>query len=87
MIYANNWINAEEWQSLSKYSKQSHGYRIIFSGTTTQNKACEQRPDEYCPALDNTPEEGYKQLYTVLNSDPDTVQSLLWSTDMKWWGE
>jgi hypothetical protein len=88
MIYA-PWTQAEQWQNLSKYSKQMYGYKILFRGTTTQAGACDQRPlDKTCPT--NQADEGYRQLFTVLNSSPDTSISeteLFWSTDMKWWGE
>lgn len=88
MIYY-PWTQAEQWQNLSQYSKQAHGYPILFQGTTTQSKACLQRPlDKSCPT--NSPEEGYGQLYTLLNSYPDTIipqTDFKWSTDMKWLGE
>jgi hypothetical protein len=83
MIYA-EWTQAEQWQQLSLYSFQTHGYKISFEGTITQSGACATRP---CGTLDNTPDEGFLQLYTVLNSDEYTSQDLEWSTDIKWWGE
>jgi len=87
MIYTQNWNQAEQWQHMSRYSFDTHGYKIIFAGVITQYEACLQREDEYCSGLGNRPDAGYKQLFTVLNQDPDLAQnltSLIWSTDIKW---
>ncbi len=88
MIYS-EWKHAEQWLYLSKYAKQTHGFKIMFKGTTTQYKACSQRPNDVtCPT--NEANLGYQQLFTVLNSDPETSitqADLKWSTDMKWLGE
>lgn len=82
-------IHAQQWQQISKYSVIHHGSPIYFSGAFTQYMACQQRPID-CYLLDNTPEDGYKQLYTVLYSDVDTRLSQYfykWSSDIKWEGE
>ncbi len=92
MIYSNNWANAEQWQHIAKYADEVKGQECMsFRGVVTQYFACTQRPeDETCRDLDNTPEQGYKQLYEVLTEDPITAccaDYLDWSTDMKWRGE
>lgn len=88
-IYSNSGSLAQQWYNMSLYSRLTYGQQIFFNGTTTQYTACQQRSnDPTCTELDNTPEDGYKQLYTLLNLDPLTEQtSMYWSTDMKWWGE
>ncbi len=91
-IYRNDGYLAKQWQAVSKYGaiyKQPIG-RIDFSGPMTQWQACQQRPNNECTrtdgnGLDNTPEEGWLQLYSALNSDPLTAQPVLrWVTDIRW---
>ena len=82
-------IHAQQWQQISKYAVINHGSPIYFSGAFTQYQACQQRP-ENCEFLDNTPEDGYRQFYTVLYSDEDTrltQYDLKWSSDIEWEGE
>ena len=88
-IYSNSGSLAQQWYNISLYSRLTYGQQIFFNGPTTQYTAFQPRSnDPTCTELDNTPEDGYKQLYTLLNLDPLTEQtSMYWSTDMKWWGE
>jgi len=75
--------NAKQWKQLSLYSLLQHGEPIHFAGSLTQYQACQQRG---CDASEkNTPEQGWTQLYNVLNSDARTAQDLPWATDIKWW--
>ncbi len=85
-IYLNTGINARQWQTLSEYAARHKGGRIDFVGPMTQYQACVQRSDDStCPQMDNTPSEGWQQLYDALNSDPLTAQSVLrWVTDIAW---
>lgn len=86
-IYSNNGFLAKQWQAISEYGalyKGNYG-RINFSGPMTQWQACLTRPENECLTLDNTPEEGWLQLYTEINRDPLTAQNVLqWVTDMDW---
>lgn len=86
-IYSNNSTLAKQWQAVSKFGalyKGTYG-RIDFSGPMTQWQACQTRPENECLTLDNTPEEGWQQLYTEINKDPLTAQEiLLWVTDIDW---
>jgi hypothetical protein len=91
-IYRNDGYLARQWQAVSKFGaiyKQPYG-KIDFSGPMTQWQACKQRQSNECTrtdgyGLDNTPGEGWQQLYDALNSDPFTAQPVLrWVTDIRW---
>lgn len=85
-IYLNSGVNARQWQTLSEYAARHKGGRIDYSGPMTQYQACVQRSDDStCPQMDNTPEQGWQQLYDALNASPLTAQPLLrWVTDIAW---
>ena len=86
LIYAENGINAQQWAWLSQWAYTNHGVRMDFKGAFTQWQACEQFPDGCGWGLDNTPAQGWKQLFTELKSNVHTAQALAWSTDILWWG-
>jgi len=71
-----------QWYSLSAYSFDAHGARMDIKGSVTQYQACSQTGG--CNGIDNTPAQGYRQLWQALNADIDTAQDLLWATDLKW---
>ena len=95
MIYAHDepvysttagWLHAAQWQGLAMFNFDRYGYKLVFSGSTTEMTACN---DHGIPLSDDqcaTPEEGYTKLYSSLNTFPKTqTQSPLpWSTDMHW---
>ncbi len=89
-IYRNDGYLAKQWQAVSEYGAIYKSRKIIFSGVMTQWQSCQQRPNYECTrtdgyGLDNTPEEGWLQLYTALNSDVRTLQDVLrWTTDIRW---
>jgi hypothetical protein len=87
LIYANSGIHAQQWYSLSLYSYLTHGERMDFAAAITQYKACLQRPSDLCNLLDNTPYEGWLQLFSAVHSDSRTDQTIDWSTDLQWYGE
>lgn len=84
-IYTTNGVQAGQWYYLSLYSHTNHNNRMMIQGSLTQSQACQQRGG--CSGMNNTPNQGWLQLWNVLNSDTRTAQSLRWSTDMKWYGE
>ncbi len=84
LIYATNGVNAQQWALLSLYSYNTRGYSFIFIGPMTQKQACDQSPGQ-CPGLDNTPLQGWNQLYTELNRNLSTAFTPPWLTDIKWW--
>ncbi|USG67060.1 hypothetical protein NDK47_07150 [Brevibacillus ruminantium] len=80
-IYNTTGSNARQWQKLSLYAdKYKNGMDI--SGALTQYQACEQVGG--CSGTNNTPLQGWTQLYDQLNSDSRTAQRLRYSSDMKW---
>jgi len=82
-IYLNDGANAKQWQQLSLYGYLHHGGRMVIKGAMTQLGACQTvgcHPDE-----DNTPAQGWSQLYFWLRSDDRAWQNTLdWSTDITW---
>ena len=86
LIYADDGINAYQWQWLSRYSVINYNSKILFKGPMTQYQACQQVGGCEAIHLDNTPLEGWSQLWEALNSDSRTSQdSLPWSTDIKYY--
>jgi len=85
-IYLNSGTNASQWYQLSAYSVQRYGYPFDFAGTLTTHGACLQEPgDTLCPLIDNTPQEGWWQLYKLINgSNTSTYDDLTYSSDIKW---
>jgi len=90
-IYANNGVNAAQWERVSEYGVSAHGWAMRFDGALTQDQACAQRACN--PALDNTAAQGWKQLWKALNSKagyddhvpPASVHSRLkYSSDIAW---
>ncbi len=84
LIYATNGVNAQQWALLSRYSVNTRGYSFIFIGPMTQKQACDQSPGQ-CPGLDNTPQQGWNQLYNELRRNSSTYFIPPWLTDIKWW--
>jgi hypothetical protein len=88
-IYQRNGQHADQWYRRSLYAYSNHGASMVFSGAFTQWAACQgpSLPAVTCRnnQLDNTPSDGWSQLYYTLNSDVRTAQSILeWSTDITW---
>jgi hypothetical protein len=70
-IYATTGDNAKAWRNL-----RVRNYMLI-SGALTQFRACLQNPnDPSCPGANNTPAEGWSQLYFYLNN-PTVLQTSL----------
>ncbi|MED1472797.1 hypothetical protein [Bacillus salipaludis] len=81
-IYDNSSHMAEQWQNINKYSVVTHNAYMDFAGELTQYGSCQQSG---CGSiLDNTPSQGWNQLYNELNSDPKTAESVILSSDIKW---
>jgi hypothetical protein len=84
-IYRNDGYLARQWQAVSLYGALYKGGKMTFAGAMTQFQSCQQRKSAECETLDNTPEEGWSQLYDRLNQDPRTAQQVLrWVTDIRW---
>jgi hypothetical protein len=84
-IYSNNGVNAQQWYLMSLYAYNAHGLAIQFRGVMTQMQACQQvSGDPTCPALDNTPAQGWNQLQSLVNGNANTAHPILFSTDIRW---
>jgi hypothetical protein len=81
-IYLTSGGNAQQWYNLSLYGSLNHGIAMTIDGALTQYQACQQRG--CIPAVANTPEQGWTQLWTALHNDSRTAQDLPWSADIKW---
>jgi hypothetical protein len=85
-IYATSGVNARQWAWMSVYGYTAHSTPFYFKGVLTTYQACQQRGG--CSGIDNTPIQGWQQLYDEINSDSRTKQlNLKYSTDIKWYGE
>lgn len=85
-IYLNDGRNANQWYLMSVYSVQAHGYPYDFIGVMTTYGACQQYWEPACEYIDNTPQEGWTQLYTLVNgSNRSTWDSIPYVTDIRWW--
>ncbi|GAP09424.1 hypothetical protein BECAL_00568 [Bellilinea caldifistulae] len=84
-IYRNDGYLARQWQAVSLYGALYKGGKMTFAGAMTQFQSCQQKKSAECATLDNTPDEGWSQLYDWLNQDPRTAQQVLrWVTDIRW---
>lgn len=82
-IYLTSSLNAGQWYTLSVYSYTHHASPMWFVGALTQYGACAQMGG--CSGTNNTPAQGWTQLWNAISADSRTAQSYLrWSTDMKW---
>jgi hypothetical protein len=84
-IYLNSGTNANQWYLMSQYSVQAHGRPYDFIGVMTTYGACRQYPEDACEYIDNTPDEGWTQLYDRVNGiDQKTWDSISYETDICW---
>jgi hypothetical protein len=85
-IYLNDGRNAQQWYQMSLYSVQAHGLPYDFYGVMTTWGACQQEQEAACEFIDNTPEEGWTQLYSLVNgATMSTWDSIPYVTDIMWW--
>jgi len=80
-IYLRDGLNADQWSWIN------HLYTspMYFTGALTQYGACHSPQPRSCNGTDNTPEQGWSQLWDWINRYPNTQQSeLRWSTDILW---
>lgn len=81
-VYSNSGSMARQWKGLSLYTYTKHGGRMGILGALTQYQACK---DSSCDSsIDNTPAQGWSQLWDALNGDSRTAASLTYSTDITW---
>ena len=80
-IYREDGAQARQWQQIKLYGIVSRGRSMTIMGALSQDLACKQRG---CTTTHNLPAEAWQQLYSALNADPRTSQSLPYSTDIGW---
>jgi hypothetical protein len=83
-IYLTSGANADQWYRMGVYAYTNHGNSMNFQGAFTQWQACQDVGPDACPYTDNTPSQGWTQLFNALNADTRTTQPLKWSTDISW---
>lgn len=84
-IYLNSGTNARQWFQLSQYSVRTTGIPFDFVGVMTNYTACQQYPESACQYIDNTPEEGWTQLNSLVNgADYTTYDAIPYVTDIGW---
>lgn len=82
-IYTESGIMAEQWQGISNAGPAAGLAPVSFAGELTEHTTCEIPGVTWCTGIDNTPAQGWDQLYQQLNSSPATAQeSLPWSSDI-----
>jgi hypothetical protein len=82
-IYLNSGAMATQWRAIARYSVTYQGTKMNFFASLTQYQACQQVP---CGSSeDNTPSQGWTQLYNALNGCGCGIgDALILSTDIKW---
>jgi hypothetical protein len=85
-IYLTSGENAWQWQEVKLRHYNATGERApIYAGAMTQWNACLEIPPACTPGVDdNSPANGWGQLWLALASNPNTGQDLDWSTDIAW---
>ncbi|HVT69840.1 MAG TPA: fibronectin type III domain-containing protein, partial [Trebonia sp.] len=82
-IYTESGIMAEQWQGISNAGPAAGRAPVDFAGELTEYTTCQIPGIRWCTGIDNTPAQGWDQLYQQLNSSPATAQrSLAWSSDI-----
>jgi hypothetical protein len=86
--------HSQQWYSIGLYASLSRSNRMTFQGSITQNGVCQQYLDRgdiyswnlWCNEKDNTPQEGYSELYNWININDqyDRIENgMKWSTDIR----
>ena len=91
-VYKRNGGMAAQWQTISVYAYYSGFAPLYFVGALTQESACAATNATYCVdhTQDSPPSQAWRALWTLLNSDPRTPQTMIaglgyttnWSTDL-----
>jgi hypothetical protein len=81
-IYTTSGSQARQWKYLSLYGYTRHGSSMYFVASLTQYYACLQVGG--CSGTNNTPAQGWSQLWDQLNSDSRSAQTSFHSTDIRY---
>jgi len=81
-IYLNDGVMAQQWYGVAQRGSDRGGSAEDFVGAMTQHAACRQTGCD--PSTDNTPSQGWTQLYDALSQSDTTAQVPPFSTDISW---
>ncbi len=81
-IYTTSGSQAKQWKYLSLYGYTHHGSSMNFVASLTQYYACLQVGG--CSGTNNTPAQGWSQLWDQLNSDSRSADTSFHSTDIRY---
>jgi hypothetical protein len=81
-IYTNSGSQARQWYQIARHAYLNKPATMVMSGRLTQYGACQQVGG--CTGTDNTPAEGWTQLYNLLNADPAVRHRPRWSADISY---
>jgi hypothetical protein len=81
-IYTNSGSQARQWYQIARHAHLNKPANMVLSGTLTQYGACQQVGG--CTGTNNTPAEGWTQLYNLLNADPAVRRQPRWSADISY---
>ena len=81
-IYLTNGVHADQWYRIALYGVNTHASLMQFIASLTQWQACQTNGP--CVSVDNTPVQGWTQLFTALNANPLTSQTTGYLTDISW---
>ena len=77
---------AVQWERIVRYANVKYSRTMAISGALVQAQACSEVSDPDCSVLDNTPTQGYDELWNALNylDGGSGAQTPNWLTDISW---
>ena len=84
-IYTPNGSQARQWYRVSLYSTRRHHAAMTIVGALSQHAACRQSSDP-CVGMNASPRRAWSLLHRLLNRDRRTLQTLPFSSDIRWAG-
>lgn len=76
-------VQARQWWSIFLYGYKFRSGAMGLLASLTQDQACQQKGCD--PSIDNTPEQGWKQLRNARNHDRRTTSTVTYATDIRWY--
>lgn len=84
-IYNTSGSEARQWQSLSYLAHTVAGPDALpILGLLTEYGACHSSGRTCDPTVENTPQQGWQEFYSILNSNQVTAQPLPFVSDIAW---
>jgi hypothetical protein len=81
-IYLTSGVHADQWYRIALYGVSSHNILMQFIASLTQWQAC--LTNGPCSGVNNTPLQGWTQLFDTVNADHLTRQVTGFLTDIGW---